>query len=172
MKFYLNTDSGVLTASEGASSPLRRLDAKRGDLLELEVMASPALPVGATGLLVAKPRGLYSGAPVALDAAWEEPQTENAGYRFALDFGTSELEALFPDEVPEVALMAEISWTAAGKVRSSQTFDLIVARDVWRGDEGSPSALQAPGAFVLSSPDGAQWTVSISNDGQLVASKP
>jgi hypothetical protein len=169
---YLNTDTGLLTATAGATSPVRRMDVKRGDLLELEVITSPALPAGATGLLVAKQKGIYSGDPVALDAAWEEPQTEGAGHRFALALSTAELDALFTAELAEVGLIAEITWTAAGKTRSTQTFDLIVARDVWRGDEALPSPATAPLSFTLSSPDESQWTITITNDGQIVATKP
>lgn len=170
-KFYLNTDTGLLAASEGGTTPVRRIDAKRGDLLELEIFASPALPAGATGVLAAKPAGEYTGDAVALDAAWEEPQTSEAGHRFALSLHTTELDALFAGETAEVKLMAEISWSVAGVVRSTQTFDLVVARDVWRGDEGAPDAIQAPLSFLLSSPDGSQWTISINDAGQLVREK-
>lgn len=170
MKTYLNIETGLLTLAATSTQGIRRLDAKRGDLLELEVIPSGAI-AGATGILAAKVKGTYSGDPVALDSAWSAPATEGAGYLFSLSLNTTELNALFTAETAEVTLMAEISWTLSGAVRSSQTFDLVVAHDVWTGDEGAPTAVMAAPSFLLSSPDDSQWEISINNDGQLIRTK-
>lgn len=172
MKNYLNIETGVLSLTAGGTTPIRRLDAKRGDWLELEVVPSAVLPDGATGLLVAKPKGNYAAAPVALDATWDAPSEAGAGYLFALSLNTTELNALFAGVVAEITLMAEITWSAAGKVRSTQTFDLVVSRDVWVGDEGVPTDASAATSFLLTSPDDSQWTITITNEGQIVATKP
>jgi len=168
MKTYLNTTTGLLTLAAGATTGIRRIDAKRGDLFLLEVVPSGTI-TGATGVFAAK--STYSGDPVALASAWTAPATEGAGYLFSINLNTAELNALFTGEIAEVTLLAEITWTLAGAARSTQTFSLVVARDVWRGDEPTPSAVEAAASFLLSSPDGSQWTISITNDGQLTREK-
>lgn len=171
MKTYLNIESGLLTLAAGAATGIRRMDVKRGDLLELEVVTSAALDAGAVGVFAAKLKGIYSGGVLALDAAWEAPVLAGAGYLFALPLNTVPLDALFTGEIAEVVLMAEITFTSAGKTRSTQTFDLVVARDVWLGTEGAPSPVVAAPSFLLSAPDASQWVISITNDGQLVRTK-
>ena len=169
MKTYLNTDTGLLTLAPGSTTGITKLSAKRGDTFLLEVVPSGTI-AGAAGVLAAK--STYSGDPVALAPSWTSPTTEGAGYVFSLDLNTTELNALFTGETAEVTLLAEITWTLDGAIRSTQTFSLAVARDVWRGDEPTPSAVEAAASFLLSSPDGSQWTISITNDGQIERSKP
>ena len=170
MKTYLNIETGLLTLAAASTQGIRSLSAKRGDLLEMEVV--PSAPIaGAAGIFAAKQKGTYSGDPVALDSAWSAPATEGAGYLFSLSLNTTELNALFSGETAEVTLMAEITWSLSGAVRSTQTFDLVVARDVWTGDEGAPAAAEAAPSFLLSSPDSSQWQISINNDGQLIRTK-
>jgi hypothetical protein len=139
MKTYLNTTTGLLTTSAGSTTPLRSLTAKRGDRLDIEVIPDAAIVGGATGLFVAKPKGSYTGEPVALDAAWDAPAVSGAGYTFLVDLNTVELTALLTSSVASVELMAEITWTAGGVVRSTQTFALTVENDIWKGDEGVPT---------------------------------
>ena len=135
MKTYLNTDTGLLTLAATATTGIAKLSAKRGDMFLLEVIPSAAIE-GAAGKFCVK--ATYSGSPVALDTAWDAPVTENAGYLFSLDLNTTELNALFTSEIPEVSLLAEITWELDGAIHSTQTFSLVVARDVWTGDEGVP----------------------------------
>jgi len=168
MKTYLNTDTGLLTLAPGSTTGITKLAAKRGDLFSLEVVPSGTIS-GAAGVLAAK--STYSGDPVALAPSWTSPTTEGAGYVFSLNLNTTELNALFTGETPEVALMAEITWTLSGVVRSTQTFSLVVAHDVWNGDEPAPTQANAALSFYLSSPDGSQWQISITNDGQLTREK-
>ena len=169
MKTYLNTDTGLLTLAPGSTTGITKLSAKRGDTFLLEVVPSGTI-AGAAGVLAAK--STYSGDPVALAPSWTSPTTEGAGYVFSLDLNTTELNALFTGETAEVTLLAEITWTLDGAIRSTQTLSMVVARDVWRGDEPTPSAVEAAASFLLSSPDGSQWTISITNDGQIERSKP
>jgi hypothetical protein len=168
MKTYLNTETGLLTLAAGATTGIRRMDAKRGDLFLLEVIPSGTI-TGATGVLAAK--STYSGNPVALASSWTAPTTEGAGYVFSINLNTTELNALFTGERAEVVLLMEITWTLAGVVRSTQTFSFVVARDLWRGDEATPSAVEAAASFLLSSPDASQWQISITNDGQIERTK-
>lgn len=151
MKTYLNTETGLLALTAAATQGIRQISAKRGDAFLLEVIPSAALGEGATGKFCAK--STYSGDPVALDAAWSEPATEGAGYLFALSLNTTELNALFTEETASVTLLAEITWEDETGVHSTQTFSLVVARDVWRGDEGVPTdatpEYPLPGALVL-----------------------
>ncbi|MEI6493197.1 MAG: hypothetical protein WCO94_11665 [Verrucomicrobiota bacterium] len=168
MKTYLNTETGLLTLAAGSATGIQKIACKRGDLFSLEVVPSGTI-TGASGVLAAKTT--YSGEPVALASSWTAPETEGAGYVFSLNLNTTELNALFTGETPEVTLLTEITWTLSGVVRSTQTFSLVVARDVWVGDEPTPSAVEAAASFLLSSPDGSQWTIAITNDGQLERTK-
>jgi hypothetical protein len=168
MKLYLNTSTGLLTTAANGTTGIRRLDAKRGDLLELEVVPSAEI-TGATGILAAKEKGAYSGAAVALDSAWTAPETEGAGYLFSLSLNTEEIAALFTGEKAEVVLMAEITWTFGSVTRSSQTFDLVVARDVWQGDEGAPSPVTPLRSFDIESVTGlTRWRITIDDDGVIL----
>ena len=168
MKLYLNTTTGLLTLTANSGSPIRRVDAKRGDSLPIEILPDTDL-TGATGILAAK--ATYSGAPVALAPAWTPPATEGAGYLFTLDLNTTELSDLFTGETADVTLLAELTWTLSGAVRTSQTFSLVVARDVWVGTEEIPSPVLPYSSFRLLSPDESIWQISITNDGQLVRTK-
>ncbi|MEI6034524.1 MAG: hypothetical protein WCS65_09620 [Verrucomicrobiae bacterium] len=135
MKIYLNTETCLLTLAAGSATPLTKFTAKRGDALDIEVMAD--LASGATGILAAK--STWSGDPVVLCPSWTAPETSGAGYLFSLSLNTTEINALLTGEVASVTLRAEITWTVGGKTRSTQTFSLIVERDVWRGDEATPT---------------------------------
>ena len=168
MKTYLNTDTGLLTATATATTGIKQIACKRGDLFSLQVVPSAAIE-GATGVFAAKPT--YGGDPVVLGASWAAPITEGAGYIFSLNLNTTALNALFTSELSEIPLLAEITWTLDGAIRSTQTFSLVVARDVWRGDEPTPTQANAAASFFLSSPDGSQWQISVTNAGQLERSK-
>jgi hypothetical protein len=143
MKTYLNIETGRLTAQGGATQPLRRLDAKRGDTLEIEVVPSATLAASATGKFVAKPKGAFSSIHPILYGEWSAPAASGSGWRFSIETDTEELAALLPNETAEVTLMAEITWSVEGKTRSTQTMDLVVAQKVWRGNEVSPTPAPA-----------------------------
>ena len=168
MKTYLNTDTGILSAAATSSTGIQKLACKRGDTFLLEVVPSASIE-GATGVFAAK--ATYSSDPAVLGSSWVAPETEGDGYLFSLDLNTEELLALFTGETAEVSLLAEITWTLDGAVRSSQTFSLVVARDVWVGAEPTPSPVEAAASFLLSSPDGSQWTISITDAGQITREK-
>jgi len=169
MKTYLDNESGLLTLQPGDKQGIKKLDAK-GDTFVLQIVPSVAL-TGATGILAAKPDGIYSGVPVLLDAAWDAPTDPDTTYTFNLDLTSSEFLALFTGEIPQVILMAEVIWTLDGKVRRTQTFQIICARSVYLLTDITPHPTEAMPSFKLSSPDSSQWTISITNDGQIERSK-
>ena len=157
MKTYLNTDTGLLTLAPGATTGIAKISAKRGDLFLLEVVPSGTI-TGATGVFAAK--STYSGDPVALASSWDAPETESTGYLFTIDLNTTDLNALFTSEIADVTLLAEITWSLAGAIRSTQTLSLVVARDVWRGDEADPTAasdFKATQAEAEAGTDNAKW---------------
>ena len=168
MKTYLNIDTGILSAAATSSAGIQKLSCKRGDTFQLEVVPSAAIE-GAAGVFAAK--ATYSGDPAVLGSSWVAPETEGEGYLFSLDLNTEELLALFTGEVADVTLLAEITWTLDGAIRSTQTFSLVVARDVWVGSEPTPSPVEAAASFLLSSPDLSQWQISITDAGQIERTK-
>ncbi len=101
------------------------------------------------------------------------PTDQNSGYLFEIDLNTAALGALFIAQTTEVALMAEVTWTASGITRSSQTFDLVVARDIYRGDEINPSPLpdlKASQAEAEAGLDNTKWMTPL-RAAQAIAAK-
>ena len=136
MKTYLNTDTRLLTAAATALQPIKSISAKHA--LILDVIPSTTLADGTIGILCAKPKAIYTGDPVALNQSWEP--ISPAGYRFSLSLYTSELLALFVDEISEVILIADITITEPGEDPiGCQTFEIVAERPVWRGDEMIPT---------------------------------
>lgn len=168
MKLYLNTQTGNLSTASANGQPLRRIDAKQRDDLVLEVFPDVALVEG-SGLFAA--RTDYNQPLVALDANWDAPETENAGYVFNVSLATEELETLFSGGETEIILKGEIRWVSSGAARRTQTFDLVVARAVYLEEDALPEPATAPDFFKLTSPDGSQWEVSITNEGVLQREK-
>ena len=164
MKLYLNTETGLLTASAGATQPLRRLDAKQRDDLTLEIVPSEALGAGATGTFAAKAD--YGGNLCALDAAWSAPTTSGAGYIFEVSLATAEIDTLLTSAT-EATLKAEILWSSGGRTRRTQTFDLVVARAVYLGGEPPATSVPPPNFFHLSASDNSVWRISILPNGQI-----
>ncbi len=169
MKAYLNVVTGLLTLTAGAVQGIKKLDVFDDNFI-LEVVPSSAI-TGATGYLAAKQTGTYTGDPVVLDAAWTALEGEGAGFEFVLDMTSDEYLALFTEELPQVILMAQVTFTLAGRVRRSQKFELICARPVYRVGDVTPHPTEAMPFFLLSSPDSSQWQISINNDGQILREK-
>ena len=149
MKLYLDPVSAILALTAGSPTGISQLKLKRGDYVELEIVAD--LPSTATGIFAAK-RSI-GGEPVLLCSTWSVPQTSGAGFIFALSLNTTELNALFAGGTATVTLVAEITWTVGGHTRSTQTFNLIVDADVWRGDETlpTPANVLMPTVLIASS---------------------
>ena len=186
MKTYLNVTTGLLTLTASAVQGIKKLDVF-DDNFVLQVVPDATI-TGAAGILAAKVTDIYSGNPVVLDAAWEvishtvsippvapatEPTEETVFdfFQFVLDMTSEEFLALFSGEKPSVTLMAQVTFTIEGNVRRTQVFQLVCARPVYRAGEVIPHPTETMPSFRLSSPDGSQWTISITNDGQITRSK-
>ena len=169
MKIYLNTTTGLLTLTAGAVQGIKKLDVYDDDFV-LQVVPDATI-TGATGILAAKSDAVYSGDPVVLDAAWTAPVDPADWYEFILDMTSTEFLALFTAELPEVILMAQVTWTLSGTVRRSQKFQLVCARPVYRPGEVTPHPTEAMPFFLLTAPDSSQWQISINDEGQLIREK-
>jgi hypothetical protein len=138
MKAYLDTTTWMLTAVAGGMQPLRKMDAKR--VLVLDVVLSAALPTGSNGILCLKRDKNFTGAAMALDTAWEAVSGEALTYRFTLSLNTEEIAALFTGEKETASLHADITITRPDlDTVGSQTFDVVVWRPVYQGDEQTPT---------------------------------
>lgn len=162
MRLYLNTETGGLSL-QVSGPPLQRLDVKQRDVMRLEVFPSTALPQGTSGIFAVKET--FDGEVMAFAAAWSAPEQSGAGYVFVVNLHTAVLEEKFTGDVAQVKLRAELRWERSpGDVRRSMTFDLVVARAVYLGEEGAPISLPEG---TLVSPDGKLWRLRVSNDGVL-----
>lgn len=169
--YHFNLETRKLTLAAAATQPVRRIDGVRGETLEFGIIPSDTLAEGATGVFCAKEKNVYSGDPVVLDGAWTAPTGEDTEYVISTLLDNSALTALFAGETATVTLMCDLTITSAGKVYKSQLMDLVLTRSAYNGDEGSPDPTEAAGSFRLSSPDGSQWQISITNAGQLERTK-
>lgn len=136
---YLNTTTGVLSATQGGAA-LSRAEAKRGATWDLEVIPDEEIPAGSVGHFSAK--SVYGGALLA-HGAWSAPTVSGRGWLFSLSMSGSGLAALFSGTTDEVPLLAEGTFTIGGKTRKSQTIDLVVERDIFTGTEDQPAELAA-----------------------------
>lgn len=134
---YLNTTTGVLSATQGGAA-ISRAEAKRGATWDLEVIPDEEIPAGSVGYFSAK--SVYGGALLA-HGAWVAPTVSGRGWLFSLSMSGSGLAALFTGSLREVPLLAEGTFTIGGKARKSQTIDLIVERDIFTGTEDQPAEL-------------------------------
>ncbi len=151
MQLWLTPSTGELSLSDTAQIPVARIHAKSGTVFELQVFSTEPLDVAAGGVLTAKSKGAYLGNLAAIDSSWTASGTDPVSYLFELDLFTEEVESLFSGEVSMVPLMAEITWTSGTQHGKSQTFDLLVGRQVWRGDEQvpTPASVQYPIVIFL-----------------------
>lgn len=165
MKLYIDLTAQKLITAPGYSTPVESLVVKRGDkpifeLTYLEDATEPTLlPANSSIVFAAKVSLDYDGEVAAFCDEWAAPVAGEYAYRAVPNFNTTKLnEVLAVDgaaanDVASVTLMAEISWATAVGVATTQTFKLVVANDVYRGNETSPvpatPAYPAPAALLL-----------------------
>jgi hypothetical protein len=164
MRIAIDIDSGAVRTWAGENVSF--LPAKRRDRFPVEVQyrrngVVVALADGAAGVLGLKPPGALSGGFVAAASSWSV-SGYGAGrvYVFDLNLNTTQLEALFTQEPASVALAVEVAVTTQDGERSSATFNMVVANDVVRGDEGSPTQaldLKATQADAEAGSDNTKW---------------
>lgn len=135
---YLNTTTGVLSATQGGAA-ISRAEAKRGTSWDLEVIPDVEIAPTSAGFFSAK--SVYGGGLMA-HGLWTPPVVSGRGWLFSLSMRSSALAALFTGSLKEVPLLAEGTFVIAGKTRKTQTLDLIVERDIYAGDEVEPGDLE------------------------------
>ena len=140
MQIWLTPSTGSLSKSPTAPLTLGLIPAKAGTIFQLEVYSTEALDTAAGGVLTAKADLAYTSDLAAIDTTWSKQTGPPIRYIFDLDLNTTEIAALFTTSTTAtVKLMAEISWTSGTEQGKSQTFQLLVQRQVWRGDEQTPT---------------------------------
>ena len=165
MKLYIDLTAQKLITAPGYSTPVESLVVKRGDkptfeLTYLEDATEPTLlPANSSIVFAAKVSLDYDGEVAAFCDEWTAPVAGEYAYRAVPNFNTTKLNELLAvdgaasNDVASVTLMAEISWATAVGVATTQTFKLVVANDVYRGNETSPvpatPAYPAPAALLL-----------------------
>ena len=126
------------------------------------------LAAGTTGKFILKPPGEFGGSALALADSWTKAGTgTGATYTFALDLNTAAVVAELGNAADKVAVIAEMTWTAGGKIYTSRYPTALLYNDAARGSEGTPIVV-AGTSFTLQSPNGTVWTITITNQGNLV----
>lgn len=169
MKLYIDLSTQRLITAPGYSTPVSELSVKRGDMLDVELYFftdsnQPAvLPSGAAIVFAAKPADAYANnaALVVYSDEWTAPASGQYAYAGSVNLNTTELNALLGlgeagTPLKSVTLMGELSWSVGTSQRSTQTFKLTVANDVYRGSEADPSEADPtypPASSVLTTAD-------------------
>jgi len=154
---------------------LTSLTRKRRDTVVLPVKflrggVVAELASGSTGTVGLKALGDFDGAFLASSTSWtKEGSATSTTYLFYLNLNTVALEALFTsDSVASLALALELSWVESARPQTVPgDVSFVVKNDYISGAEGAPTDVDAPLSFKLSSADGTQWEITITNDGQL-----
>jgi hypothetical protein len=145
MELFFTPSTGLLSQTASAIVPPDRIPAKAGTLFHLDVYSMESFSESATGILSAKQKGSYTGNLAAQEVGWTALSNPTR-YHFDLDLNTTEIMAMFSNETPMVILMLEISWTDGTEQGKSQTFEMALSRQVYRGDEQipTPATVQYP----------------------------
>jgi hypothetical protein len=175
MRVYVSLDSREFVASPVLLQRVNTLFFVRRDNVPVEVQfvrggTVVELGSGATGRMGVK--ATYDGDLLAFDSNWTK---SGAGattiYTLDLNFNTTELDALFPeDDEDSVTAKVELEWTVGATVSSTLPCAAVIFNDVLRGGEVVPTVV-AETSFLLESPDSSVWQISIDNDGALTAIK-
>jgi hypothetical protein len=180
VKLHVDLETLQLIQGPGQRSAVSSLRFKRGDTARLRVVflenGITPVTIGDPGILEIqigiKPRNQFDRSYLAHSANWSMPSEgdDTPSYGCDLGFNTLQLNSALnigsatAEELPEVTLMAEITWReGAGEPTSSRTFLVVVENDVNRGDEGVPADANppypAPGSFVMKSDEGFDVTL-------------
>ncbi len=168
MNLYIDLDRSLLVSGPSNNAAVTQLAFKRGDNVALSVTflqtattgggyIPVTLPTGTTFKFGLKAQGQFSGTFVVYSDTWTPPATGQTAYTLCPDFHTAPLGTLLDPEgagdLPQVALMGEITWTLpSGQKTSTRTFTALVANDVIQDTEGSP-ATAAPGYYTAGQSD-------------------
>jgi hypothetical protein len=154
VKLYHDLDYGYFTSVRGGSSPLRRLTFKAGDATALEVeffkSGTPYVPATVDELIFVIKDSYADGSdPYALieTADWEEISDSDEAFQVfsaPLNTATSEIRDALASAA-SITLKAELTATLDGAgPDTTATISCIIQNDLWKGDEGTPSATPEP----------------------------
>jgi len=180
VKLHVDLETLQLIQGPGQRSAVSSLRFKRGDLAKLQVVflenGITPVTIGDAGTLEIqigiKPRNQFDRSYLAHSADWSMPSEgdDTPAYGCDLSLNTLQLNAALnvgsptAEELPEVTLMGEITWSeGSGEPTSTRTFIVVVENDVNRGDEGMPTDANPPypppSTFVMKSDEGFQVTL-------------
>jgi len=159
VKLYVDLETLQLIEGPGFRNPVTSLRFKRGDAAKLEVVflesGTTPVDIGDPQYLVirfgVKPRNRYDVGYLVHSADWTMPavDAEAPSYLCSPNFNTEELDSALGvgsstgNELPEITLMGEITWSeGAGDPTSTRTFLVVVENDVNRGTEGVPQSAE------------------------------
>jgi hypothetical protein len=176
MRVYVNLDSSEFVVSPVLTQRVTTLYFTRRDTVPVEVQfvragAVVELGAGATGAIGIKKT--YTGSFLANDTAWTKTGTGTSTvYTFDLNLNTANLDAEFSPDASTDSITAkiEVTWTVGSTTTTTLPTSVTIYNDVIRGGEGVPTSTAA-GSFLLQSADSSIWSVSIGNDGVLLATK-
>lgn len=167
MKVYIDERNFGLITAPGVPNPVTTIRFKRArlDPLEVQFVSTDGAVVyrpAASMSFALKPKGVFDTEPVVLTLEWTLPDPEDANpvYRCNPVMNTTALNALFnidenpANDVPSVTLMGEINWTpAGGPVQATQTFDVVIANDVYRSGDSDPEDIDVETYQALAEKD-------------------
>lgn len=151
MRIFVDLDTQKLIASPGLVQEITTLNFKRSPYANVEVQFTRngtviELANDATGVWGVKPAGKYDADYVTAALAWVKTGSgETTVYTFIFTFITSPLDTLFAvdsnadNDVPSLTLMGELQWTVGGSTLKTPTINVVVANDINRGGETTPS---------------------------------
>lgn len=132
---YLDTNTGDLRATQGGSL-LTTITAKRGEDFDLEIVPDRDLDAATVGYFSAK--SVYGGV-LMVHGTWTAPTVSGRGWLFSLSLNGGSLAAAFAGSLEKVPLLAETTVFIGGKVRKSQTIEMVIQREVYTGTEDAPA---------------------------------
>jgi hypothetical protein len=151
MIVYVDIVSRKIVSSLKLNKEVERIEVKRGDILPLSLVfvqdgASVALPTGILIAFCAKLRNNFTGPAIVLTQTFVKNESSMISYdgvvRFDGELLTEHMDqtASQDDDLSLVDLLLEITWTdtTAQTTETSNTIDLRVVNDVYKGNENMP----------------------------------
>ena len=184
MNLYIDLDRAQLVAGPNNNGTVSTLNFKRGDTAQLQVtfqqMGSGGytpvtLPTGTTFKFGLKAPGQYDGSFVVYSDTWTAPTGSGTATAYTLQpsFNTTTLNALLnpggtgANDLAQVTLMGEIEWSdASGNKTSTRTFSAIVANDLIKDEQASPT-IPGPAYYTAAATDAAFFALRLSGEVNL-----
>jgi hypothetical protein len=149
MHLTLETTTNTLLHSALVQTPVSRLEAKRGsgEHLVLELLRDGVpwqAPGGCQFVFVVKAPGVFAGDALASASAFTLDPAAGR-YEAAITYEVAALDQRLligaERENSHITLQAEVAWLrpSMGSWRRSQTVELVLHNNVWRGSEASPA---------------------------------